>query len=71
MTLVMMALSLDPHVFMDALTCCPPWPCLLLQGDCETAIVVGVNPGFHKDFHLSLQACGVRTYSSQNLAVLS
>jgi len=36
----------------------------LLQGDCETAIVVGVNPGFHKDFHLSLQACGV---SSNNI----
>jgi len=31
----------------------------LSVGDCDTAIVVGINYLSEKDFHLSLQACGV------------
>lgn len=28
-------------------------------GDCDTAVVIGINYLSEKDFHLSLQACGV------------
>jgi acyl transferase domain-containing protein len=31
----------------------------LLTGDCDIAIVLGNNSFGHKDFQLSLQACGV------------